>query len=122
MAFAGTPLFSLDGYLDENYKGQIDSLVIPDIDSALNLFEKAANIDDGNISYTSSDDKAIKENDASDLIECSNCHERFSKQSNFCPNCGSKRERPRPSFCDECGAPLNPNSKFCGECGKKIIV
>ena len=122
MAFVGSSLFSLDGYLQENYEEQIDNLIIPDIDAAMSLFARAVNLNDTKRQDSPSVIENANGNIDDNLVECSNCHEKFSKQNKFCPNCGSRREQPKPSFCEECGAPLNPNSKFCGNCGKKIVI
>lgn len=38
----------------------------------------------------------------------------------FASNAHTAQPPPRPKFCTQCGATLNPGVKFCGKCGKKL--
>jgi len=61
------------------------------------------------------------ENEQQELITCSGCSARISKDSKFCPECGNKIAIPKEKFmnCTTCGAEIRMGSKFCPECGGK---
>ncbi len=44
---------------------------------------------------------------------CPTCNEVISKDSKFCPSCGSKTER----TCVSCNEPIDASAKFCQNCG-----
>ncbi|MCM1992858.1 SPFH domain-containing protein [Oceanirhabdus seepicola] len=64
---------------------------------------------------------ADMENEQQELITCSGCSARISKDTKFCPECGNKIAIPKEKFmnCTTCGAEIRMGSKFCPECGEK---
>ncbi|AWH75230.1 hypothetical protein DCS32_13975 [Dokdonia sp. Dokd-P16] len=49
-------------------------------------------------------------------IDCANCGNKQSLDSNFCSNCGNKFK------CDSCDKPLLKDANFCSGCGKTILT
>ncbi|WBW95154.1 SPFH domain-containing protein [Oceanirhabdus sp. W0125-5] len=56
-----------------------------------------------------------------EMITCSGCKEKISKDNKFCPECGTKTLVPEENMmnCSKCGAKIKIGSKFCPECGEK---
>ncbi|MEP3836930.1 MAG: zinc ribbon domain-containing protein [Algibacter sp.] len=48
-------------------------------------------------------------------IDCVNCGNKQSLDSNFCSNCGNKLK------CDSCDKPLLKDANFCSDCGKTTL-
>ena len=59
---------------------------------------------------------------------CPSCGATISKDVLFCPNCGTKIERPQPEpepqptekVCPECGAAVDEDDVFCTNCGARV--
>ena len=59
---------------------------------------------------------------------CPSCGATISKDVLFCPNCGTKIERPQPEpepqptqkVCPECGAAVDEEDVFCTNCGARV--
>ena len=62
--------------------------------------------------------KDVKDEPKQELVECSNCGNKISATSKFCPECGKAQSTTK--FCPECGSKVSSNSKFCPECGFKL--
>lgn len=107
-------VFTFYEYLT-NYSEEIDTLVMPDIDAAINSFKS---IIDNEIKRPAE----VKPSVASNVeeVECPNCKFKVSANAKFCPECGTKIEIQKNKFCPDCGATLTPNAKFCPECGHKV--
>lgn len=109
--------FNLRDYVEEKYCDEIDDLKLPDIETALNAFEKLANKEN-----TSKVEEATKDThqESGKTQECPNCHCLLPETAKFCIKCGTKIEPQGPAFCMECGSSLRPGAKFCPKCGAKI--
>lgn len=104
---------SLIKYLQKYYSERIDQLEIPDIDAAIESFEKAMlDSNDGIVP----NDSAVE---VQSVAKCPNCNTEVLPNVKFCPECGSKIASPQPSVCKGCGSELLPGTKFCPECGQK---
>lgn len=104
---------SLIKYLQKYYSERIDQLEIPDIDAAIESFEKAMlDSNDGIVP----NDSAVE---VQSVAKCPNCNTEVLPNAKFCPECGSKIASPQPSVCKGCGSELLPGTKFCPECGQK---
>ena len=61
-------------------------------------------------------------------VTCPSCGATISKDVLFCPNCGTKIERPQPEpepqptqkVCPECGAAVDEEDVFCTNCGARV--
>lgn len=62
--------------------------------------------------------KDVKDEPKQEVVECSNCGNKISATSKFCPECGKPQSTTK--FCPECGSKVSSNSKFCPECGFKL--
>lgn len=59
---------------------------------------------------------------------CPSCGATISKDVLFCPNCGTKIERPQPEpepqptekVCPECGSAVDEDDVFCTNCGARV--
>ena len=59
---------------------------------------------------------------------CSGCGHEIPVNMAFCPNCGTKIERPQPEpepqptqkVCPECGAAVDEDDVFCTNCGARV--
>ena len=68
------------------------------------------------------------ENDIKNENTCPSCGATISKDVLFCPNCGTKIERPQPEpepqptekVCPECGAAVDEDDVFCTNCGARV--
>lgn len=109
--------FNLRDYVEEKYCDEIDDLKLPEIETALDAFEKLANKEN-----TSKVEEPIKDTHQENgkTVECPNCHCSLPETAKFCPKCGTKIEPQGPAFCMECGSSLRPGAKFCPKCGAKI--
>lgn len=101
--------FCFDTYL-EDYQEQIKNLILPNIQTEIEKFEKAVFPDE--ISLTN----AVSDNEE---IICPTCQKKLKKSEKFCSECGTKIEVAKPKFCSECGAKLTSAVKFCSECGHR---
>jgi ribosomal protein L40E len=50
-------------------------------------------------------------------MKCLKCNAEIDDNAMFCPECGSKIEK--PAFCANCGAKLEDGATFCSNCGEK---
>ena len=109
--------FNLRDYVEEKYCDEIDDLKLPDIETALDTFDKLANKEN-----TSKVEEATRDahQESGKTKECPNCHCLLPETAKFCIKCGTKIEPQGPAFCMECGSPLRPGAKFCSKCGAKI--
>lgn len=109
--------FNLRDYVEEKYCDEIDDLKLPDIETALNTFEKQVNKEN-----TSKVEKVTRDThqESGKNQECPNCHYLLPETAKFCIKCGTKIEPQGPAFCMECGSSLRPGAKFCPKCGAKI--
>lgn len=109
--------FSLSEYLRVNYSDKISQLTLPDIDDALKRFERAIGYTDNELVTQFRIDSVRQD---SNEFECSNCHSLVSKDTKYCPRCGSKIQVQQSFFCTECGSEIKPGERFCKRCGNKV--
>lgn len=109
--------FNLRDYVEEKYCDEIGDLELPEIETALDAFEKLANKE--NTNKVEEPTNGIHQ-ESEKTIECPNCHRSLPETAKFCPKCGTKIEPQGPAFCMECGSSLRPGAKFCQKCGAKI--
>lgn len=109
--------FNLRDYVEEKYCDEIDDLKLPEIETALDAFEKIAYKEN-----TSKVEEPTRDThqESRKTVECPNCHCSLPETAKFCPKCGTKIEPQGPAFCMECGSSLRPGAKFCPKCGAKI--
>ncbi len=59
---------------------------------------------------------------------CSECNREIPSDLDFCPSCGSLKEKARAvndsgnvvNTCPQCGSPVNAGDRFCGRCGTEV--
>ena len=51
-------------------------------------------------------------------MKCSKCNAEIDDNAIFCPECGSKIEK--PAFCANCGVKLEYGATYCSNCGEKV--
>lgn len=70
--------------------------------------------------YASSD---FEESENQEEKICASCGAIVHPDGEFCSNCGTKYEPPKPKekFCTNCGNKLQPEDNFCFKCGAKAL-
>ena len=94
----GAKQFNLSEYLNR-HNSKISELYIPDINSAIESFEKVMSLHENSRSLDDDATAGIETPVISDnTIECQNCHAQIIENYKFCPECGSKIEMKKQFF------------------------
>ena len=104
----------------EGYSEKIKSLVIPDVSSAMDRFEKTISLSEDKPSTHYQELTTSIPTQEIEFIVCPNCQNELPVGSKFCNVCGEKIELNTPKFCPQCGASVTVGVKFCSECGTKL--
>ncbi|MDO4543569.1 MAG: zinc-ribbon domain-containing protein [Clostridia bacterium] len=62
-----------------------------------------------------------REQNASQVVTCTNCGAPLGEDQDFCPKCGMRKTVPQTqkSFCINCGVELQEGQDFCPKCGHR---